>query len=131
MSHFTRVKTVIRDRDLLEDTLRQLHYNFRSGESVPIRGLSGTTVSGEVVIDTGCQYDIGFQRHSDGSYVVCADWMVVQGNTPIREHSFTQQLNQTYAHLAVKRQVLQEGLIIEEERVLENGEIELVVSERF
>lgn len=131
MSHFTRVKTVIRDRDLLEDTLRQLHYNFQSGESVPIRGFAGTIVSGEVVIDTGCQYDIGFQRHSDGSYAVCADWLGVRGNTPIREQSFVQQINQTYAHLAVKRQVLQEGLIIEEERVLENGEIELVVCERF
>jgi hypothetical protein len=84
-----------------------------------------------VVVDTGSRYDIGFQRQADESYAVCADWWGVNGNTPIRETSFTQQLNQTYAHLAVRRQVLQDGLIIEEERVLENGDIELVVSERF
>lgn len=131
MSHFTRVQTVIRDRVLLEDTLRQMHHRFQSGERVPIRGYQGNTEYGQVVVDTGSRYDIGFQRQADESYAICADWWGVNGNTPIREASFTQQLNQTYAHLAVKRQVLQEGLIIEEERVLENGEIELVVSERF
>ncbi|MCM8594266.1 DUF1257 domain-containing protein [Accumulibacter sp.] len=131
MSHFTRVQTVIRDRVLLEDTLRQLHHRFQSGERVPIRGFAGNTEYGQVVVDTGSRYDIGFQRQADESYAVCADWWGVQGNTPLREQSFTQQLNQTYAHLAVKRKVLQEGLIIEEERVLDNGEIELVVCERF
>lgn len=131
MSHFTRVQTVIRDRLLLEDTLRQLHYRFQSGERVPIRGYAGNTESGEVVIDTGSAYDIGFQRQADKSYAVCADWWGVRGHTPLREESFLQEINRTYAHLAVRRQVMQEGLIIEEERVLDNGEIELVVCERF
>ena len=131
MSHFTRVQTVIRDRLLLEDALRQLHYRFQSGERVPIRGYAGNTESGEVVVDTGSQYDIGFQRQGDEGYAVCADWWGVQGSSRIREESFTRQINQTYAHLAVRHQVVQLGLIIEEERVLDNGEIELVVCERF
>lgn len=131
MSHFTRVQTVIRDRVLLEDTLRQMHHRFQSGERVPIRGYAGNTEYGQVVVDTGSRYDIGFQRQADESFAICADWWGVNGNTPIREESFTQQLNQTYAHLAVRRQVLKDGLIIEEERVLANGEIELVVSEGF
>lgn len=62
---------------------------------------------------------------------MCADWWGVQGNTALREQAFLQDLNRTYAHLAVKRQVLEQGLIIEDEKVLASGEIELVVCERF
>ena len=131
MSHFTRVQTVIRDSVLLQDALRQLHYRFQAGERVPIRGYQNNTDYGQVVIDTGSKYDIGFQRQADETYAVCTDWWGVQGNTKLREQSFLQEVNRTYAHLAVKRQVLRDGLIIEEERVLDNGEIELLVCERF
>ena len=131
MSHFTRVQTVIRDQALLEEALRQLNYQFQAGERVTIRGYQGNQESGEVVIDTGGDYDIGFQRQADQSFAVCADWWGVRNKTKLREESFLQELNRTYAHLAVKRQVIEQGLIIEEENVLPNGEIELVVCERF
>ena len=131
MSHFTRVRTVIRDQVQLEDTLRQLHHRYRSGERVPIRGYAGNTEYGQVVIDTGSLYDIGYQRQADDSFAVCADWWGVQGNTSLREQQFLDDVNRTYAHLTVKAQVLEQGFIIEEEKVLPNGEIELVVCERF
>lgn len=131
MSHFTRVQTVIRDQGLLEEALRQLNYQFQSGESVLVRGYQGNQESAQVVIDTGSDYDIGFQRQADQSFAVCADWWGVRNKTKLREESFLQELNRTYAHLAVKRQVMEQGLIIEEENILPNGEIELVVCERF
>ena len=131
MSHFSQVKTVIRDRALLEESLRQLQFEFQSAEEVTIRGYQGNTESGEVVVDTGCRYDIGFQRQEDGSFAVSADWWGVEFNTQMRQETFMQALNRTYAHLTVKKQVLEQGLIIEEEKVLPNGEIELVVSERY
>jgi hypothetical protein len=131
MSHFTRVQTVIRDPVVLEDTLRQLHYRFQTGERVPIRGYQSNTEYGQVVIDTGSRYDIGYQRQADQTFAVCADWWGVQGNTSIRQMAFLEEVNRTYAHLTVKRQVLEQGLIIEEEKILPSGEIELVVCERF
>ncbi|MBI5911280.1 MAG: DUF1257 domain-containing protein [Betaproteobacteria bacterium] len=131
MSHFTQVQTVIRDQTLLEETLRQLNYQFQSGERVVIRGYQGNQEFAQVVIDTGGAYDIGFQRQADQSFAVCADWWGVRNKTKLREESFLQELNRTYAHLAVKQQVIKQGLIIEEENILPNGEIELVVCERF
>jgi hypothetical protein len=131
MSHFTRVQTVIRDQALLEEALRQLHYQFQSGERVPVRGYQGNQESAQVVIDTGSEYDIGFQRQADQSFAVCTDWWGVRNHTKLREESFLPELNRTYAHLAVKQQVIKQGLIIEEENILPNGEIELVVCERF
>ena len=131
MSHFTRVQTVIRDQALLEEALRQLHFQFQSGERVPVRGYQGNQESAQVVIDTGSEYDIGFQRQADQSFAVCTDWWGVRNHTKLREESFLPELNRTYAHLAVKQQVIKQGLIIEEENILPNGEIELVVCERF
>lgn len=132
MSHFTRVRTVIRDQVILEEALRLLNYQFQSGESLPIRGLEGKRVKqGQLVIDTGTRYDIGIQRHSDQTYSICADWWAIERNTSIREEEFVEGLNRTYALLTVKRQALEQGLIIEEEKILPNGEIELVVCERF
>ena len=131
MSHFSRVKTVIRDQVLLQDTLRQLHHRFQAGEQVTIRGFMGNTEHAQVVVDTGSQYDIGFQRQADESFAVCADWWGVRTNTALQEERFLQQVNQTYAHLAVKQQVLASGYIIKEEVHLPNGEIELVVCEPY
>jgi hypothetical protein len=131
MSHFTRVQTVLRDPVVLADTLRQLHYRFQTGTHLPIRGYQNNTEYGQMVIDTGSRYDIGFQRQPDQAFAVCADWWGVAGNTSLRQETFLEQLNRTYAHLAVKQQVLAQGLIIEEEKVLPTGEIELVVCERF
>jgi len=131
MSHFTRVQTQIRDRDLLTESLRQLHHRFQEGERIPIRGYMGNTEHGQVVIDNGSRYDIGFQLQPDQTYACCADWWGVQKDTALREQSFLHEVNRTYAHLTVRRQIREQGLILEEERVLPNGEIELVVCESF
>jgi len=129
MSHFTTIKTVIRERELLCDTLRHLHHEFREGERLLIRGYQGNQAHGEVVVNTGSEYDIGFQRQQDETFAVCADWWGVEGNTQIREDEFLRQVNQTYSHLAVRQQVELHGYVVEEESVLDNGEIELVVAE--
>lgn len=129
MSHFTTIKTVIRDQVVLEDTLRSLHYDFRVGEALAIRGYQGNRTTGQVVVNTGSVYDIGFQRQEDRAFAVCADWWGVQKDTQIRQDEFLREVNQAYSHRAVKREVLSQGYIIESENVLENGEIELVVCE--
>jgi len=131
VSHFTQVQTVIRDQALLEGALKELNYSFEVGEGLPIRGYEGNTEAGQVVVDTGSTFDIGFQRRADGSFQLCADWWGVRSDAQIAQEEFIQELNRTYAHLAVKRQVSEQGLVIEEERVLDNGEIEILVSERF
>lgn len=129
MSHFTTIKTLIREKNFLCEALRDLHYTFREGENLVIRGYANNTERAQVVVDTGCTYDIGFQRQADKTYAVCADWWGVQRNSPIREDTFLRQLNQRYAYHAVKGQVKEQNYLIEEERVLENGEIEIVVCE--
>ena len=85
MSHFTTVRTQIRNQDNLVETLKHLHYSFQVGERLPIRGYQEGREFGQVVIDTGSAYDIGFQRQADQSFAVCADWWGVQRNSDIQE----------------------------------------------
>src|SRR3990170_3553475 len=93
--------------------LRQLHCRFQAGERVPIRGYQGNQESGEVVIDTGSDYDIGFQRQADQSFAVCTDWWGVRNKTKLRQESFLQEVKRTYALLAVKQKVIEQGGVIE------------------
>ena len=132
MSHFTKVRTVIRERVQLCEALRQLHHQFREGENLRVNGYGSNTETAQVVVDTGCKYDIGFQQQSDGTFEAVADWdWGIRREAPARFHqdTFLAEVNQKYAHLNVLREVEERGFIVEEEQVLDNGEIELVVCE--
>ena len=130
MSHFTTIRTMIRNQLTLEETLKELHYTYRSEESIRIRGYQGQNAHGQVVVDTGSSYDIGFQRQSDQTYAVCSDWWGVENNTSIRQVEFLRSLNQTYTIRTVRQQVLEAGHLIECEQLLENGQFQIVVCER-
>ncbi len=132
MSHFTKVKTVIRDREFLCEALRQLHHEFREGENLVVRGYRGGTERADVVVDTGCQYDVGFQRQADQTYAAVADWSYgVHGNATARYRTDTwlAEVHQKCAHLSVRAKVIEMGHLIEEERVLPSGEIEIIICE--
>jgi hypothetical protein len=132
MSHFTTLKTVVRDRDVLCEALRFLHHEFRVGENLSVRGYQGQTESAEIVVQTGCAYDIGFRREPDQTYGAVADWdwgIKRQAQARFQRDAFLQQVNQAYARCALVQQAREHGYIVEEERVLAGGEIEIVVSE--
>ena len=132
MSHFTTIKTVLRDQETLCEALRYMHHQFRVGENLTVRGYQGRTEKSQVVVPTGCAYDIGFQRQPDQTYGAVADWgFGIQGEAPaqFQRETFLQQVNQAYARCALVQQAKVHGYIIEGERVLASGEIEFVVSE--
>ncbi len=134
MSHFTKVRTVIRQREVLCDVLTQLHHQFRHGENLTVNGYMNNKETAEVVVSTGCAYDIGFQRQGDGAYSAVSDWdwgISREAAPRFQQDAFLNEVNQKYAHINVRREVEERGFIIEEERVLDNGEIELVVCEPF
>jgi hypothetical protein len=129
MSHFTKLKTVIRDQAVLCEALRQLHHQFREGENLAVRGYPGATETAQVVVHTGCNYDIGFQRQSDQTFAAVADWDYgIRREAIPRFHkdAFLAEVHQKCAHLAVQEKARELGWIREEERVLANGDIEAV-----
>ncbi len=130
MSHFTTIKTVIRDRETLREALRSLHYEFREGENLSVRGYQGRVERAEVVVQTGCAYDIGFQRQADQSYGAVADWdwgIQREAQPQFHREAFLRQVNQAYVRCGVIEQAKIHGYVVVEDRVLSNGELELVV----
>ncbi len=71
MSHFTQMRTKIRDEDLLIRCLREMGYEVQKGGT--IRGFQGTR-SVDVAVRMKQGYDVGFVREADGTYAVLADW---------------------------------------------------------
>jgi len=128
MSHFLKIQTQIREREHLVAALRDLHYQFQEGENLAVRGWAGQERA-EVVVETGCQYDIGFRKKTE-QYEMVADWWGVEGNSPIRQQQFVQQVNRQYAYNLIHDQAQEQNLIVEEEEELANGDTVIVLSER-
>src|SRR5262249_36432643 len=96
-----------------------------------VRGYQGGTQRAQVVVVTGTQYDIGFQRQADQAFDAVSDWdygIRGQAEPRFQKDVFLAQVHQKCAHLTVRKQAQELGYTIEEERVLSNGEIELVVA---
>jgi hypothetical protein len=132
MSHYTRVKTRIREREGLVQALRDLHYTFQLGENLPVRGYFGAGEKAEVVVDTGSKFDIGFVRKTD-AYEAVADWSPMWGvekHTRIREATFIQQLNQRYAYNTVLAYAEERDYVREEEPGEVAGEVVFILTER-
>lgn len=129
MSHFQRIRTQIREREHLVQALRDLHYQFQEGENLAVRDWSGNRETAQVVVDTGSNYDIGFQRKTE-EYEVAADWWGVERNSPIRQAAFIQQVNRQYAYNLIHDQAREQNLMVEEEQTLENGDVVIILSER-
>lgn len=129
MSHFVKIRTQIREREHLVQALRDLHYSFREGENLIVRGFAGNRETAEIVVSTGSEYDIGFQRKAS-EYEIVADWWGVEGNTRIRRESFVQEVSRRYSYNLICEQAREQNLVVEEEQTLENGDVVLILSER-
>lgn len=137
MSHFLRIRTQIREREHLVQALRDLHYEFQEGQNLVVRGYASSRERAEVVVNTHCHYDIGFQRQGE-VYEAVADWDYgVASNSPlridgqpIRKESFVQQVNRQYSYNLIHEHAREQNLIVEEEETLANGDVVIVLSER-
>lgn len=59
MSHFSSIKTQIRNLTSLKAALADLGIDWKNGPS-PVRGYQGKTNQAEIVIEQENNYDIGF-----------------------------------------------------------------------
>lgn len=113
MSHFTRVRTKITDREKLKHALADLKYQFK--EDAVVRGYQGAKLKAEVVVKLSGEYDIGFERGSDGTYQVVADWWGVHKDNGLQENTFVQPVSQRYAYHTVVEQVAKQGFQVVQE----------------
>jgi hypothetical protein len=126
MSHFSTIKTKLKNKPQLVEALELLQYDVKEDQELRVTGSHGIgheTVEAEVSIGT----DIGFRMHPvTGEYELVAD--LETWNQPIPVGRFMDKVNQQYARMTIHNQVKEMGFQVEEEWEMDDNSIELVVT---
>ena len=126
MSHFSSVKTELRDRDSLLAALRDLGQEPSTGEQ-PVRGYRGQTVTADLCCPQSEGGDIGFRWNSaEQHYELVTDLDLWKQTVPVER--FLAQLTQRYALQSILRSSAEEGYQVSEQSQQADGSIELVVT---
>ncbi|WP_299414975.1 DUF1257 domain-containing protein [Acaryochloris sp. IP29b_bin.148] len=123
MSHFSQIKTQIRNLPALQSALEDLGLDWKTGPH-PIRGYQGQTQTAELVIEQNNGYDIGFSKNNE-EYELVADMDFWQQAWSVER--FLEQVTQRYAYHTVLSTTAQQGFQVSEEVKNEDGSIRLVV----
>ncbi|MCA9517532.1 MAG: DUF1257 domain-containing protein [Myxococcales bacterium] len=130
MSHFTSVKTKIRDLACLVRALKDLSFEFtvaEEHEKVRVRGYQGQTTDCELSIHASKTYDIGVKLTADGTYEFVADWWGVETTRGVTEQDFIKQLTRRYSYHKVMEEIKKKGYTVESEEETENEQIQVRV----
>jgi len=123
MSHFTKIKTRLVNREYLLKALKDLGYQPEEGE-VEIQGYANQKQKVCIKIRTANPgYDIGFVREGK-EYKLVADWYGIKDVTP---EEFLKRLYQRYAYHAVKDRMERQGFEMVEEEHKEDDRIRLLL----
>ena len=126
MSHFSTIKTKLKNKPQLVEALELLQYDVKEDQELKVTGAHGIgheTVEAELAIGT----DIGFRMHPvTGEYELVAD--LETWNQPIPVERFMDKVNQQYARMTVYNTVKEMGFQVEEEWEMDDNSIELTVT---
>ncbi len=120
MSHFTTVKSKIRDLQCLKQALEDLKYTYEEAEQgVQVRGYLNQLETADLCIKASKTYDIGVRKTVDG-YELLADWWGVETTLGLTEQEFVNQVTQRYAYHKVLKEVKARGFSLEVEEEQED-----------
>lgn len=123
MSHFSRIRTQMVDKDFVIKALQDLGMHFEDSEGLQVRGFGGQQTGVDIRIPLQMSYDIGLRKR-ENAYEVVADWFGVRG---IKQQEFTQRINQRYAYHAARAKLEAQGFDLVEEEEQETGQIRMVL----
>jgi len=122
MSHISRVKTQMVEREFLIQALKDLGYSYEEGD-LEIKGTGGKKALVAIKIKLRLSFDIGFQKNGD-AYEIVADWYGVRG---MKKKDFTEKVMQRYAYIAARVKLEEQGFTLVSEEIGEKGKIHLVL----
>lgn len=124
MSHFSNIKTKIRNIESLTAALTDLGIDWKTG-SQPVRGYQGDTRTAAVTIEQSNGYDIGFSLNASNEYELVTDLQFWEQNWSVDR--FLSQITQRYAYHTVVTAATKQGFQVAEESNQQDGSIKLVV----
>lgn len=123
MSHFSQIKTQIRNLTSLQSALTDLGIDWKPGPQ-QVRGYRDQTRAAEVAIAQDNGYDIGFSWNGT-EYELVADLQYWQ--QPWSVDGFLNRVNQRYAYHTILNETSREGFQVAEQKQNEDGSIRLVL----
>jgi hypothetical protein len=123
MSHFSNIKTQIRNLTSLKAALSDLGIDWKEG-SRPVRGYQGQTYNAEIVVAQDNNYDIGFSWNGQ-EYELVADLQYWQ--QPLSVEGFLRKVTQGYAIHTVLNESAKQGFQVAQQQKNEDGSVRLVV----
>ena len=125
MSHFSRIKTSIREIDLLKKSLTNLNLVWEEKEQL-IKGYKNETHKVNLVIKQNNNIDIGFEKTKDNNYHLIADLSFWDQSTPV--DAFLDSLHKEYAITTVLEETKKQGFeTISQIKNQQNGEVVISV----
>ncbi|WP_088242322.1 DUF1257 domain-containing protein [Calothrix rhizosoleniae] len=123
MSHFSQIKTQIRNLESLQSALSDLGIEWKPGAS-EVRGYRGQTHAAELAIEQDNGYDLGFKWNGK-EYELVADLQYWQQDLTVE--GFLRKITQRYAYRTVLKETEKIGFQVAEQQENADGSIRLVV----
>ena len=123
MSHFSTIKTKIKNKPELIEALQLLQYEVQENQ-VLINPIDHQHE--KVKVDISIGEDIGFRLNNNGEYELVAD--IQTWKDPVPPKRFVEKVTQQYARMTVHNQIKEMGFKVEEEWEMDDNSIELVVT---
>ena len=123
MSHFSTIKTKLKNKSELIEALQLLQYDVQEDQELinPINHQHE-----KVKVDVAIGNDIGFRLNNNGEYELVAD--IQTWKDPVPPRRFVEKVTQQYARMTVHNQIKEMGFKVDEEWEMEDNSIELTVS---
>ena len=123
MSHFSTIKTKIKNKPELVEALQILQYDVQEDQELinPINHQHE-----KVKVDISIGNDIGFRLNNNGEYELVTDIQTWKDPVPVER--FIDKVTQQYARLTVRNTAKELGFQVQEEWEMTDNSIELTVT---
>ena len=123
MSHFSTIKTRIKNKPELLEALQLLQYDVQEDQELinPIDHQHE-----RVKVDVSIGTDIGFRLNSTGEYELVAD--IQTWNQPIPPERLIEKVTQQYARMTIHNTIKEQGFQVVEEWEMDDNSIEITTT---
>ena len=123
MSHFSTIKTKIKNKPELLEALQLLQYDVQEDQELinPINHQHE-----KVKVDVSIGTDIGFRLNNNGEYELVAD--IQTWNQPIPPERLIEKVTQQYARMTIHNSVKKMDFQVAEEWEMDDNSIEITVN---
>ena len=123
MSHFSTIKTKIKEKPYLIKALQLLQYIVKEDQEL-VNPLDHQHE--KVKVDVSIGNDIGFRLNKDGVYELVAD--IQTWKDPVPPRRFIEKVTQQYAKVTIVDTITDQGFTIQKESTTIDNTIELVAT---